>query len=69
MAEDIYYELKLEGDEGIIVFLSQHLPDHFSTIREANAKRQAIQELFGMETKLVSVKRVPAKVRRRELRI
>jgi len=66
-----HYELKLEGDADIIAFLAQHLPDRHATIAGANEYRRAIRTLFGdkVEAKLVSVKRIPARTRRRVLRI
>jgi hypothetical protein len=66
-----HYELDLEGDPDIIAFLADHLPDRFDTIREANEPRRAIAILFGgkVEAKLVSVRKVPARTRRRVLRV
>jgi hypothetical protein len=66
-----HYELKLEGDPDIIAFLKDHLPDRHDTIAGANGYRRAIAALFGgkVEAKLVSVRRIPARVRRRTLRI
>jgi hypothetical protein len=66
-----HYELKLEGDPDIIAFLKDHLPDRFATIAGANEPRRAIAALFGgkVEAKLVSVRRIPARTRRRVLRI
>jgi len=65
------YELKLEGDADTIAFLKQHLPASHATIAEANAKRRAIRELFGdaVTCKIESVKRIPARTRRRVLRV
>jgi len=66
-----HYELKLEGDADIIAFLKEHLPKRFDTIKEANEPRRAVAALFGdaVSCDVVSVSRVPARTRRRVLRI
>jgi hypothetical protein len=66
-----HYELKIEGDADVIAFLAQHLPARFDTIAEANKPRRAIATLFGDAVKcdVVSVRRIPARTRRRVLRI
>jgi len=66
-----HYELKMEGDEDIMAFLNQHLPATFPTIAGANAVRRAVATLFGdaVTCQVVSVRRIPARTRRRVLRI
>ena len=65
------YELKLQGDADIIAFVKEHAPKTFPTIKEANAARRAVRELFdgAVECEVYSVRRVPARTVRRKLRI
>lgn len=66
-----HYELEFTGDEIIITFLRPYIPEQFDFRREANAVRRAVAALFGeaVEAKVVSVRRIPARTRRRVLRI
>ena len=66
-----HYELKLEGDADVINFLAIHLPDRHATIAGANAVRRAVATLFGeaVTCQVISVSRIPARTRRRVLRI
>jgi len=69
------YELKFaaltEDGAEAIAFIQPRLPATFATIAEANAKRRAVRELFGeaVQVDIVSVRRIPSRVRRRVLRI
>lgn len=71
MPKYTHYEPKLNGDKEIIAFLKPHLPTRFATIREFNAKRRAVVELFSdaVDMKIISVQRLPAKTTRRLLRL
>jgi hypothetical protein len=69
------YELKLTAttDDGAkaIACLSPFLAPQYPTIAAANAKRRAIGELYGEHVKVevVSVQRIPARTRRRVLKL
>jgi hypothetical protein len=69
------YELKFaaltEDGAEVINWLQPRLSASFATIAEANAKRRAIRELFGeaVQMDIMSVRRIPARTRRRVLRI
>jgi hypothetical protein len=71
MPKHTHYELKLGGKGDVVAMLKEHLPAHHSTRAEANAKYRAILELFGdaVEVNIISVRRVPAKVIRRRLKV
>ena len=65
-----HYELKLFGEEALIELLEPYTAKRFSLRREANAKKRALDEIFGdaIEVKIVSVIQIPAKVRRHTLK-
>lgn len=69
------YELKLtaqtEDGAEVVAFLTPRLPDNYTTIAGANAVRRAVATLFGdkVTCKVESVRRIPARTRRRVLRI
>lgn len=67
---NIRYELKLGGKGDVAAILKEHLPPHYDTRADVNAKYRAIMELFGdaVQVDIISVRHVPAKVIRRRLK-